>query len=353
MQNTHVFIINTIYQGLLSSYFINTIDSKDRVVVFDATVGLEFYERQCFPENVVVLKLFDDAKVQSGFFSQLVHARKISRYKVSGLGKIDFLYTYNDVSPVEAYIAKEVKSAGGAVYFVEEGLSAYRVIPRFSKEKFNGIVKAILSGALGLSYRINFGHSIYLDVLYLRSPDNFRRLFPFIKTDLRKIDFQLNSKEINKNFIDSFISDDHWVFDVKSPIMFYLGQPLSEAGYFSRDFEIKVVKQLQEICQANNVLFCIKTHPSEDASKYDGFDYVIHSKAPVELILNMLEKKRTILISPFSSVNSNLIEEGFFRNSHAYKLFNINIDFKFPGVPNIKDYKELKQSVSCLASGED
>lgn len=349
MEKKHVFIINTVYQGLICAYLINDLDPYDSVYVLDATTCGDFLEAKCFSDRTIVFKLFENRIDQSSFIKQLASMKRIFNSHSFVFKNVYALYVFNDPSPVEAYICKKIKGSGSRVFFLEEGLSAYRKISSFTKEGFFGFVKSALAAFFMLSYKINFGHSKYFDVLYLRNPNKFNELFPKNNKKIKKLDFKFNNNSINDAFLGCFFYEDNWLYNADLRVVFYFGQPLSETGLIEENFELEVLKKINRICLDKKILFCIKTHPKENFTKYSGFDHVLNSIVPVELILSKMNRSNTVIVSPFSSANSNLVEFGFLNNLYVFKLFGIQIDFESHGVLVVDSFFSLEKEIACLS----
>jgi hypothetical protein len=214
------------------------------------------------------------------------------------------------------------------VYFIVEGLSAYREIPWYQFEYFKGKIKTIVCLFFCLEYNIKFGHSVYIDKLLLTNPALFAKNHPH-----NKIKTQLFSNDLNvclssfKNIDINNINDS--LINIKYPAVFYVGQPLSEYGIITEICENRVIDEIRNLCYMNNFNFYVKMHPREKLIKYRDHELIL-TAFPAEIIINHLNKEKIILCSPFSSVNFNFLGHCMLENIHLYKLFNIS-----PTIPNL------------------
>lgn len=322
-----VFVIHTMYQAYLSMKIVTESQhfKESNIIILDAIINNNLDREQFKTINLNVIKL----KIEATFIKQIVNANSNVEEIIKEIGDVHILYIFNDVEPTVALLAKHVKIKSGHIIFVEEGLSAYRVIPEFSLEYLKGVAKKIICGCYGFKYNINFGNSQYIEKLMLTNPKLFIQNHPSNKTEAEYFSNDL-SKFFRQHgslyrFIQTSIKN-----SIKYPAILYLGQPLSESGITDQTTERKFLIMMRRYCSDNDINLYIKMHPMEKLDKYEGID-CLPSKIPAEVMINILAKDELILISAFSSVNFNFAEHDMLGNLHIYRLLNIKANI--PNVP--------------------
>jgi hypothetical protein len=265
------------------------------------------------------------------------YRKKMVEYEdyIRKIGPIDTVYFFSDYEmPVEMLISKIKELKSPLCILVDEGLASYHRL-NWKPYRFKLYLIEILKKVFQIKLNSRgYGQSNLYDKSFALRPD-LCVFHGYIEKLGRLNDKILNNSLDTISFVPSASGYIYISCCINAPII-----------GVSKETEISVLLQLQQVLNSKGLELFIKPHPTQSRSYYSDFaEHVLDSSSPAELMF----RSHLGIISPFSStlINSHILGINALCIAPLFGIATVDLSiFRKFGISIVNDLNEFEAQIS-------